>query len=195
MSTLAICHIHQQFPMKVVDVCQTPLLSSEVYALIKGSERNALAFSARDPLENPDITDSDELRRLVAAKRTCGYLENCLSIQDINLELLPEALSVLRSFELSLDLITRLVDGSVLTGSQEGSSIYLGAILRDDLDSGKISADHLDSIRDVLFILTGKMEGSISAIRAGQGKAGSEAAPTVDEAAPPTKRRASSRRK
>lgn len=172
--------------MKVIDVCQTPLLSSEVYGLIREDPRNAPAFDHRDPLENPDITDADDLRKFVAAKRTCLYLENCLSIQDVRKNLLPSAISVLRSYGLTIDQIVRLVDASVLTGSSEGALIYITAILRDQVATGSISQDQLASIQGVLMTLTGKWEDSdLEKFRHGA---------LAEEIPPPAKKRTSSRR-
>ena len=167
--------------MKIINVCETPLISTEVYDLIKSNPRNELAFTDRDPLENPDIVDPDDLRRLVCARRTRAYLENCLSIEDIKTEILPRAISLLRSYGLSIDLVTRLVDAAVLTGSVEGGLIYQTAILRDEMLSGKISSDQLEKIKKVLSILTGKMEGQLDEIEVG---------PSI---IPPSKKRVSSK--
>jgi hypothetical protein len=167
--------------MKVLNVCETPLLTTEVYDLIKNNPRNELAFLQRDLLENPDIADPDDLRRLVCARRTRAFLENCLSIEEIKPEFLPRAIVLLRSYGLSVDIITRLVDASVLTGSVEGGLIYQTAILRDEMLQGRISSEQLEKIQNVLSILTGKQEGNLEEIEIGT-------------SVPPSKKRVSSKR-
>jgi hypothetical protein len=70
--------------MKVIELCQTPLLTSEVHSLLKNNPNNLLAFSPRDPLDNSEITDPDELRRLVSVRRLCGYLEKTLGFEKFS---------------------------------------------------------------------------------------------------------------
>ena len=163
--------------MKVVNVCETPLLASEVYSLMRQNPRNALAFDARDPLENPDITDPDELRRLVASRRSVAYLENCLSIEDIKADQLPRVVGVMRSFGLTTDQIARLTDSAVLTASTDASGlIYLTKILGDS--ASRFSQEQLEKLRTALQVLTGKAVAEAL-----------EVCPPVEEEPPSAKRR------
>ena len=169
--------------MKVINICETPLLASEVYSLIRAHPRNALAFDARDPLENPDITDADELRRLVAARRATGFLENSLSIEEIDQNRLPKVLSALRSCGLSKDQICRLVDAAVITGAADQSGlIYVSKVLGDA--AANFSEAQLAQMRVALQVLTGKADESVI-----------EQSCSAVEEGPASKRRVSSRRR
>ena len=143
--------------MKVLNICQTPLLSCEVEEVIKSDPRNTLAFSSDiDPLENPEISDSDELRRLVASRRVCEYFKNNSTMGEINRKVLPEILSILSSHGFSRDMIVRMVDCAVLfTGDMTG--LYM-ELIQQESESQKpiITLEQLDQIKLALQILIGK---------------------------------------
>lgn len=170
--------------MRILNVCETPLLATEVYNLIRGNANNHLAFADQDPLENPDISDSDELRRLVASRRIVHYLESCLSGSRFRTELVGPVLKVLSTFNLSKETIVVLMDNLVLTGSVEGSNIYLRLVLGDDPQFSHLTDVQLESIRKLLLVLAGEEEATLEEIE--------ELASIPEE--PPTKRRSSSRK-
>lgn len=131
--------------MKIVNVCESSLLATEVYSMLKNDPRNALAFTERDPLENPDITNPDHLRRLVATRRMCNYIETVLHTESISSDpIFPHAVAALRSHGLSNDVIARLVDSLAVAGTPEGSLIYCPLILGE--------SDN-DKIKEILCVL------------------------------------------
>ena len=167
-----------------MNVCEAPLLAAEVYDLIRNNCRNDIAFGERDPLDNPEIVDSDELRRLVTSRRIVHYFDNCLSLTQVSAEILPTALRILSTYKLSRETIARMIDGVSLTGSTEGSVIYLRMVLGDDSRFSQLSEEQVNSIGRIIFILAGKEEGSVEDV---------ENLACVEEE-PPMKRKSSGRR-
>jgi hypothetical protein len=127
--------------MKIVNVCDAPLLACEVHNILKTDPRNALAFTERDPLENPEITNPDHLRRLVAARRTVGYIEGTLRSQEV----VPKSnLRALKAEGLSNDHIARLADNRSILSTPESAQVYIPLILGDmNCDAQKL--------REILF--------------------------------------------
>ena len=139
--------------MKVVEICQTPMLSCEVYEILKTDPKNELGFSSTDPLDNPNISDPDQLRRLVSARRICGYLENTLHVGKIvgGTSTASRIASRLHSeFQLSLDIISRLIDSFIIL---QNSKVYTYAILRDLISNGSLQMEQVDAIHNVLLEL------------------------------------------
>ncbi len=136
--------------MKVLEVCQTPMLASEVYELMKSDPRNETAFQPMDPLDNPNISDPDQLRRLVSARRICVFLEDTYHVHKVpggSATVGRVAKKLHAEFSLSHDIITRLID-SFLT--LQGSKVYIYAILRDLINAGTMTMDKVDDIHVVL---------------------------------------------
>ena len=136
--------------MKVLEVCQTPMLASEVYELMKSDPKNEIAFLPMDPLDNPNISDPDHLRRLVSARRICGFLEDTYHVHKVpggSMTRVRVAKQLHADFALSMDIITRLID-SFLT--LQGSKVYIYAILRDLINAGAVTMDQVDGIHSVL---------------------------------------------
>lgn len=167
--------------MKIVNVCESSLLATEVYSLLKNDARNTLAFTERDPLENPDVTNPDHLRRLVATRRTCQYIETSLGSHQVASDpVFPSAVAALKSHNITNDLIAKIIDSLALVGHPEGSQIYCPLILAD--------SDN-DQVRRILCILAGNSghsstEERIAAIQQ-----------CTDDVGPASKRRTSSRKK
>lgn len=147
--------------MKILNVCESSLLAAEVYNLIRYDDGNSMSFDQRDPLENPEITDPDELRRIVSVRRLAGYIESSSHVGRIRRDLIPTALRVLSSFNLSKETIVRLIDAISLTGSIEGSKIYLGLILGEDPRASDLTDVDVESLRSILSILSHEQEGSV----------------------------------
>ena len=126
------------------------MLVSEVYDIIKSDPKNELAFTAIDPLDNPNISDPDKLRRLVSARRICAFLDDTYQVGKVPGGCLTSARVAKKlhaEFGLSLDIVSRLVD-TFLT--LHGSKVYTYAILRDLINSGSLSMEQVDAIHEVL---------------------------------------------
>ena len=172
--------------MKILNVCETPILATEVNSILKDNPRNALAFTERDPLDNPDITNPDDLRRYVSVRRSVNYLEHSLHIGSLNPSVVPRVLSVLASHGLSKDMIARLVDSVVLSGSPESSRIYVPLILGDRVPH----PDQVEKIRAAVCVLANPPsdESELTSIL-------DACKPDSTHAEPPTKRRSSTRKR
>ena len=135
--------------MKVLDPCQTPILAAEVVELLKSDSRNAFAFAPEDPLESSEIADSDELRRLVTVRRTCGYLADSLQMGRVDRGRLGGTLLALKNFGLSVEAMARLVDCAMLTGAEDPNTalLYLQDLVRPD---------QVDLVLQELRVLTGQ---------------------------------------
>jgi hypothetical protein len=172
--------------MKILNVCETPLLAIEVNSLLKENPRNAMAFTDRDPLENPDITNPDDLRRYVSVRRCVSYMEHTLHLNSLNPCVLPKVLSVLLSHGLSKDMIARLVDSIVLSGSPESSRMYVPLILGDRIPN----PDQVEKIRAAVWLLANppsdeaELESILDLCK-----------PDSTHAEPPSKRRSSTRKR
>ena len=117
--------------MKILDSGQTPILSIEVFDILSKDPNNVLAFSEIDPLENPEISDPDELRKIVMAKRVCEYLKN--SCHSLDSEQLPVVLAALKR-QITLAEIAAVVDLAGLLGSvaePEIAALYLPRDIED----------------------------------------------------------------
>ena len=131
--------------MKVIEVCQTPMLASEVYEMIKSDPKNEQAFLPIDPLDNTEISDPDQLRRLVSARRICGFLQDTYQANTIRASSVAAKLH--GEFGLSMEIITRLIDSYPIF---QGSQVYTFAILRDLISAGSVKMDQVESIQQIL---------------------------------------------
>jgi hypothetical protein len=131
--------------MKIVNISESPLLATEVRDILRSNPGIKLAFSERDPLDNPDITNPDELRRLVSARRTVGYIETVLEVPDRISRSIPASL---RSLGLKPEQIARLLDSRAILRTPESAQVYIPLILGDtDVD-----------VRDIIAVLTQEPE-------------------------------------
>lgn len=134
--------------MKVVQLCDTILVASEVEDLLVSDPRNVKAFTDIDPQDNTTVTDSDELRRLVNARRVVSYLRNFAGTNSFPKANLAAALSSFKNLGISGENAVRLIDNILVTASEEAYALYIRAILGGDVVDVEKVRDILVAIKD-----------------------------------------------
>jgi hypothetical protein len=114
--------------MKVVQLCQTDLLGSELHELLVSDPRNSKAFGELDPQDDRTVLDSDDLRRLVNTRRVVRYLEEYSGVKSLHGSRLVETLERLRALGVSAEQARRLIDGLPLTSRD----VYCHAIFQEE---------------------------------------------------------------
>jgi hypothetical protein len=161
-------------------------LGVEVAHILKSDPKNGLAFTDRDPLENPEISNPDDLRRLISVRRTVQFLDNTVGQRAIDMSVLARVVPVLRSHGLGMEMIARLVDSIHLTGSPEASGIYIPLILGEFALSESLRIDRISALLHALTIPAEEDIEKLLIECRGDGLAVPE---------PPSKRRASTRKR
>jgi len=113
----------------------------------------------------------------------CAYLESTIGVEKFSNNISTVARELRSQFNLSLDIITRLIDCALVTGNPDitaSAKVYLYGILKDLISQGDVKIEDIDSIHETLL---------------GLSKAAPAAAPPAAPAAEEEPKRKSLRRK
>lgn len=118
--------------MKVIQLCDTMLLASEVEDLLVSDPKNERAFGETDPQDDKTVTDSDDLRRLMNARRVVSYVQNFCGTNSFSKSNLGAALVNFKNIGISGENAIRLIDNIVVTAASprsEAAEVYIRCIL------------------------------------------------------------------